>query len=393
MKNHLFFKYRSKMLLKIEGKNIERFLKRLISNHIELLKITHHNYKCVSILIYKEDYDKVMELKSIYDVTLEDIYGIIKIRKVIKGYRYILGFSIVAVALLIFLSNVIFNIDVIHTDSKTRDFLKKELQGYGIEPYRFKKSFQEIQNIKNDLLERYKDSIEWLEIEEKGTTYIVRLQERILPNTDKDTAKQDVIAKKGAILKRIVSRSGETVKEINQYVNPGDVVISGTITLYDNIKDTVRAEGDIYGEVWYNVTVEYPYIYGEIKETGNEKNVYALKILSQTKEFTFSPYVEKRVEEQILLSHPLLPLSFVKQKQKELITISEILTEEQAIDKAIEKASQKIEESMKEEEKILSYHILSTKIEEDKVVLEVFYSVFENITDYRPIEEVGENVP
>lgn len=393
MKNHLFFKSKSKVLLKIEGKNIERFLKRLISNHIELLKITHHNYKCVSILVYKDDYDKVMELKSIYDVTLEDIYGIIKIRKVMKGYRYILGFGCMAIALLIFLSHIIFNIEVIHTDSKTREFLKKELQGYGIEPYRFKKSFKEIQNIKNDLLERYKDSIEWLEIEEKGTTYIVRLQERILPNTDKDTTKQDVIAKKGAILKRVVSKSGETVKEINQYVNPGDVVISGTITLYDNVKDTVRAEGDIYGEVWYNVTVEYPYIYGEIKETGNEKNVYALKMLSKTKEFTFSPYLEKRIEEKVLLSHPFLPLSFVKQKQKELEMISEILTEEQAIDKAIEKASQKIEESMKEEEKILSYHILSTKIEEDKVILEVFYSVYENITDYRPIEEVEENVP
>jgi len=393
MKNHLFFKYKSKLLLKIEGKNIERFLKRLISNHIELLKITHHKYNCVSILIYKEDYEKVMELKSIYDVTLEDIYGIIKIRKVIKGYRYILGFGILAIFLLLFLSNVIFNIEIVHTDGKMRDFLTKELQGYGIEPYHFKKSFQEIQTIKNDLLTRYKDSIEWLEIEEKGTTYIVRLQERILPNTDKDTAKQDVIAKKGAVLKRVVSKSGETVKEINQYVNPGDVVISGTITLYDNIKDTVRAEGDIFGEVWYTVTVEYPYIYGEVKETGNEKNVYALKILNSIKEFTFSPYTEKRIEEKSLLFHPFLPISFVKQHQKELITISEILTEEQAIDKAIKKANEKLEESMKEEEKILSYHILSTKIEEDKVILEVFYSVYENITDYRPIEEVEENVP
>lgn len=393
MKNHLFFKTRSKILLKIEGKNIERFLKRLVSNHIELLKITHHNYKCVSILIYKEDYDRVMELKSIYDVTLLDIYGIIKIRKVIKGYRYILGFAILAILLLIFLSNIIFNIEVIHTDSKTRDFLKKELQGYGIEPYRFKKSFEEIQTIKNDILNRYKDSIEWLEIESKGTTYIVRLQERIIPDTSKDTAKQDVIAKKGAILKRIVSRSGETIREINQYVNPGDVVISGTITLYDNVKDIIRAEGDIYGEVWYTVTVEYPYIYGEVKETGREKNVYALKLFHNTKEFTFSPFTEKRIEETNLLSHSFLPISFVKQKQKELVTISEILTEEQAIDKAVLKASQKMEESMKEEEKILSYHILSTKLEEDKVILEVFYSVYENITDYRAIEEVEENVP
>lgn len=380
------------MQLKIEGKNIERFIKRLAFHNIELLKITHHSYKSVSILIYKRDYEKVMELKSIYDVTLEEIYGIIKIRKVLSLYRYLLIFGVLAVVLLIFLSNIIFEVEVIHTDGEVRKLLLHELQEYGIEPYHLKKSFQDIQKIKSDILEKYKDSIEWLEIESKGTTYIVRLQQRIIPNTEKDTTKQDVIAKKGAILKRIVSKSGETIREINQYVNAGDVVISGTITLYDNIKDIVRAEGDIYGEVWYKVTVEYPYIYGEIKETGNVKDVYALKLFHYVKEFTFSPFLEKRVEEKPVLFHPFLPFSFVKQKQKEILTISEILTEEQAIDKAIEKASQKIEETMKEEEKILSYHILSTKVEEDKVVLEVFYSVYENITDYRPIEEVEENV-
>lgn len=393
MKNDLFFKYRSKVLIKIEGKNIERFLKRLISNHIELLKITHHRYNSVSVLIYKEDYDKVLQLKSIYDVTLEDIYGIIKIRKVISLYRYILGFSILGILLLIFLSNVIFKVEVVHNDRGIREFIQKELEGYGIQPYHFKKNFQEIQSIKRELLERYKDSIEWLEIETKGTTYIVRLQERIIPNIDKETVKQDVIAKKGAILKRIISSNGETIREINQYVNAGDVVISGTIHLYDQVKDIVRAEGQIYGEVWYSVTVEYPYIYSEIKETGNEKKVYALRLLNSIKEFTFHPYKEKRIDEKILLSHSFLPIAFVEQQQKELTTLSEILTEEQAIDKAINKANQKIEESMDEDEKILSYHILSTKIEEEKVIVEIFYSIYENITDYRPIEEVDLNVP
>lgn len=392
MKNRLFFKYQSKVLLKIEGKNIERFLKRLASNHIELLKITHSRYNVVYILIYKSDYEKVLQLKSIYEVTLEDIYGIIKVRQVVKSYRYILMFGLLAICLLIFLSRVIFHVEVIHTDQQVRTWLVNELKTYGITPYHFKKNFHDIQTIKKDLLERFKDSLEWLEIEEKGTTYIIRLQQRIVPNTDKDTSKQDIIAKKGAILKRVVAKSGETVKELNQYVNAGDVVISGKIHLYDQIKDIVRAEGEIYGEVWYTVTVEYPYIYAEMKETGNIKNVYALKLFNYTKEFTFSPYQEKRVEETKLLTHPFLPISLVQQTQKEIQTISEILTEEQATAKAIMKANEKIEESMSDEEKILSYHILSTKIEEDKVILQVFYSVYENITDYRPIEEV-ENVP
>ena len=41
MKNNIIYKYKSKVKIKVVGKNIERFIKRLKSNHIELLKIEY----------------------------------------------------------------------------------------------------------------------------------------------------------------------------------------------------------------------------------------------------------------------------------------------------------------------------------------------------------------
>lgn len=392
MKNNLIFQLKSKIKINIQGKNIERFIKRLTTNKIELLKIEYLKYNEINILIYKKDYEKVLELKSIYEVSQKDIYGIIKIRKVLFGYRFFLIFFVIGIALLFFLSNLIFHVEVVHTDSKVRNFLLTELEERGIFKYQFKKSFQQIQEIKNDILEEYKDTLEWLEIEEKGTTYIVRVQTRIIPNLEQNTTKQHIVAKKDAILKRIVADSGEVVKEINDYVNKGDIVISGNIHLYEEIKDTIRAEGKIYGEVWYNVSIEYPYIYSEIKETGNQKEVYVLKLFDKTIEFTKHPYLEKHSEEEKILWHSFLPISFVKQRQKEIQTISLVLTEEEATLKAIEKAKEKMLSSLDEDAEIIDYQILNSNIKEDRIVLNVFFTVCENITDYQAIQEV-ENVP
>ena len=387
IKNGFLKKMTNRVKLNIKGKNIERFIKRLRANGIDLLNITYLNYHEVNIVIYKKDYDRLIELKTIYDVTMVDIYGIIKIKEVVGVYKYVVGFILLGIALLIFLSHVIFNIEIIHTDGEIRNLLLQELENYGLKKYRLKKSYQEIQTIKNSILEKYKNEIEWLEIEESGTTYIVRLEERIIKQEEAEDEKQNVIASKSAVIKKIIAENGEVIRNINEYVNVGDVIISGNIYLNDEIKDTVTAKGVVYGEVWYNVSVEYPYIYSEIKEMNNYKDVFVLKLLSNNIEFTTKPYSEKRIEEKTLLYHPFLPISLVKQRQEEIQTISLVLTAEEAKEKAIIEAHKKMEEKLDDDERIIDYKVLKLNIKEDKIVLEVFFTVYENITGYSKIIE------
>jgi len=384
--------FTSKIKLNIKGKNIERFIKRLVTNKIELLKIFYPNRNEVNIIVYKKDYEKIMELKSVYEITELNCYGFIKIKKTLNMYKYIIISLLTSLIFIIFLSNIIFNINVVHTDSKVRNFLLGELENYGITKYKFKKSFNEIQNIKNEILEKYKDRIEWLEIEESGTTYIIRLEERIIINDESSNQFQNVVAKKSGILKKIIAKNGQVMKELNMFVNKGDVVISGNIYLNEEIKNTIRADGDIYAEVWYNVSVEYPYIYSEIKYTGNNKKIYGFKFLDKVWEFTFKKFKEKKYDEKILISHNILPFSLVEQNQKEIITISDVLTEEQAIEKAIEHAKIKMDEKLNNDENIIDYKILKTSVKEDKIVLDVFFTVLENITDYQLIEDSDINV-
>ncbi len=386
MKNSLFVKLQNKVKLNIQGKNIERFIKRLKSNNIDLLNIKYLKYNSINIVIYQKDYDKVLKLKTTYEINQLDTYGIIKIKRIMNVYKYALIFIALGIFLIIFLSNIIFNVEVIHNDKELREFLLNELEKYGLKKYKFKVSFQEIQKIKNSILEEYHDKIEWLEIEERGTSYIVRLESRVIPNQEVNYDKQNVVAKKSAIIKKIVAENGEVVKNINSYVNKGDVIISGNIYLNEEIKDIVKAEGKIYGEVWYNINVSYPYIYSEIKELDNFQDVYVLKLLNKSLELTLNKFDDKRVEEEKILYHSFLPFSLVKQRQKEVQTISYVLTSEEAKDKAIDEAIKKMQERLNNEEKIIDYQVLKVNIKDDKIILDMFFTVYEDITSYSKIE-------
>ena len=50
MKNNLINKLQNKIKLNIKGKNIERFIKRLKTNQIDLLKIEYLKYNEINII-------------------------------------------------------------------------------------------------------------------------------------------------------------------------------------------------------------------------------------------------------------------------------------------------------------------------------------------------------
>ena len=388
MKNQFFNRFKNVIKLNIKGKNIERFIRRLISHNIEILDMSYPNRNEVNIKVYAKEYEKITELKSIYEVSLLDTYGMIKIKKVINMNRVLFLFIVVGICFLYFLSHIIFTIEIVHTDKDLRTLLQKELEQHGIKEGSFKKNFHELETIKNDIIERHKDTIEWLEIENVGTKYIIRVEERKLPDTNTESGNQNVIAEKSAIIKEVHATSGEIIRNVNDYVSAGDVVISGEIKLNDEVKSYTRAEGTVYGEVWYRSTIEFPYVYHERKINGKTKDVYTIRFLNFRFElFNFSPYKNKNIEEKVIWKHRFLPFSLVKETQQEVEVVENIYTEEQAIAAAEELGIEKMKSKLGDKERILDSKNLKVEIKESKIEVDMFFTVFEDITAYQKIEE------
>jgi len=393
MKNKLIYVLKSKIKLKIIGKNINRFIIRLNNNNIEILKCDYINKEEVNVVVYYKDYKKINEIKTIYNIEKIDSFGIIKIKKKIKINKYLIISIIFGYIILKILSNIIFNIEIIYNDQEIRNFLKNELQQYGIKEKTYKKTYEQIEKIKEEILNKYKDKIEWLEIETKGTKYIVRVELRKINEKQPKTENRNIVAKKDAVIKEIKAINGQIVKEINNYVKKGEIIISGNIYADEVLKNTTAAEGTVFGETWYEISVTYPFAYSETKETNNKKTVYTLKLFNKNIElFNFKPYKNKKIEEKILLKNNIIPIALVKQNQIEQEVIDQILTTDEALNKALEKAYEKINNNLKEREYIINYKILNTNIKESELELNIFFSVYENITDYQTIIKEELNV-
>lgn len=387
MKNNFFLFFKSKIKINIKGRKIERFIKRLADNKINIYNMEMINRNEANIVILKSDYLKVLNIKSIYEFNIVGGTGMIKIRKTLKLNSLILVFLVIGIIVLQILSRMIFSIEVIHTDKSIRNKMLSELENYGLKIHAFKKSYDEVQKIKEQILTNHKDDIEWLEIENIGTKYIVRLEERKIKNNEESNEKRHVIASKNAIIKKIEAENGEIVKEINSYVNAGDIIISGNITLNEQVKNTVSASGHVYGEVWYKVKVDYPLAYSEKHETGNSQKRLVFNFLNKSYELGFKKYKDKNVSSKTLLKHIFLPISLTYDNQREVIAIDEVYTIEQAIKKAEERAYAEINSKLNDKEKILSSKNLKVDVNDSKIELEMFFTVYEDITEYQKIEE------
>lgn len=390
MKNSFLFNLRSSIVLNIKGKNVNRFINKLVKQNIDILNIKYINYKEIEIRVFKSDLEKIEKIKSIYELSEVNSYGLIKIKKILIKNKILLFFMFIGFLFILLLTNVIFDVEVVHNKKEIQELLISELKRYGITEKKFVKSFNEIEKIKKEILEKYKDKLEWIEIERVGTKYIVRVEERKIPNSDVETQNRNIVAKKSAIIKTIIAENGVVVKNVNDYVKAGDVIVSGSIYLNEALKNVVRANGKVYGEVWYKSEVEMPFVYYEENYTSNTNKVLTLSFLNKRFElFNFNKFENKEIEEKNIVKHSFLPIKLSLETQREVKKTDKIYTIDEAIEMAKNKSISSMESKLNDKEYIISSKNLKVEIKESKIVLEMFFSVYEDITDYRIIENTN----
>ena len=365
------------------------FFKELIKNHIEIIKIKYKKNACF-LYVDENNYKKIAHLKKI-DYEIYRIFGKNRYKYLIKKYDVFLISLVLGIGLLYLLSNIIFDVKIMTNKSELVKIITSELDSFNLKKYRFVKSFNEKEEIKKYLLTNYKDKFEWLEIDRVGSKYYVRVLERIIRKDDKKEEYHDVVAKKNAIIKEIKASNGQVIKKINDYVNKGDVIISGKIMKNDEVKSVVNAKGTIYGETWYTVKVELPRTYSEEKLTGKEITRYCLNLFN--KRFCLfgqGKFKNVQYEDNYLLESNILPISFTKTKIKERKSSDYFYTYDQAEIKGEALARKKLLENLSRNSEILLQKKLKLYEENSKIMIEVFFKVYEEITDYKKIILEGE---
>ena len=376
--------------VRIEGKNVNNYLKWLIKNKIDLININIISYNVLEIIINYKDYHRLNTYSKTYKIKIIKTYGRIKLLGILKNNVVVLSAIVVSIVLLFFMSHLILSIDIIYNDKDIVDKISKELNKYNIKKYHIKKSYDYLNKVKKNILKDNKDILEWIEIEESGTKYTVRLVERKKAVKEKEYTYQSLMSKKDATIVSITAYSGEKVKEVGEYIKKGTTIVSGIMTKPDGTSIYTKAKGIITGEVWYKVTAEYPIYYSEERLTGKRKRVLTLYILNkEIPIFPYKKYKQFKKETIPIIEDNLIPIKITKENIYEVIIDGYIYTEEEAIAKAIKEVENKLQAKNSNIIEINKVLVLDKELLNSKVKLELFISTIEDITEIK--EEIIEN--
>ena len=377
----------NKYRIKITGKDPKYFLRHLIVKKIKLYNIVE-DHDGISLTVDEVDYAKILKMKTSYNIKIVNRFGVAKLRYLLLKYKYILFFLFLTLGLMIILSHFIFFIDVIHSKEEIRELVENDLKEFGISKYRFRVSYAKKEEIRNKILEKEKDKIEWLEIDRIGTRYIVNVEERLIKDNKVDNEVRDIVAKKDAMILNIEAETGEIVRKKYEYVRKGDTIVSGTIKNKEDEVSKVKAEGKVYGEVWYSVTVELPKKYYEEKKTGKTSKALTLRIANKKVSVPFSKDNKSYIsEDSPILENNLIPIRLVLETKHEIEIIDKEYNMDNSSSEAIKLATKKLEDRLDEQSMILSKKVLKKTLKNSKIIVEIFFKVRENITDYKKISK------
>lgn len=353
----------------------------------------YDNKKYKNYILIKTNYDDYKKIKKYlksYKISIYSNSGIKRIKDIIKKYIIFSISIIVSIILLLLLNNIIFKVEIKSNNKNTKELLISELKKYNLGVLKLKKDHKKIENIVKEILDNNKEELEWIEIKYDGLIMIVNVTEKTKNKIEEEKNYCDIIASSDAKIINMNLLRGVPLKEINDYVNKGDVIISGTITHNEEIKNMVCASGDVYGEVWYKVHIEMPLEEERKEYTGKNRYNFNIKINDKKYE-VFRSRIDgyKEIEETNLYNLNNFNINLVKEKEYVMNTYK--LTEEEGYSKAINDALQKIKLTLDEKEEILLQKVLKKNVINSKIVLDIFVVTKENISIVKEIDGVDIN--
>lgn len=378
----------SHYIIKIEGHRPNSLLSLLIILKIPFIK--RKETKTYLILEIEEEYfEKIKKIAPTYQISILKRTGIAYLIHLYKTKKIFLYSIIFSFLIIILLTNIVFSIRVVETDKEIKNMILTDLAENGIKKFSFKVSYKKKEAIREKILAKEKDYLEWLEIEEIGTMYQVKLIRRINNPKEKALKPRSIIAKKKGRITRIEADYGEVIAKKNDVVDKGDTLISGLIKNKEEIKTKVAAKGKVYAEVWYQVNLNLPNIYQEEIKTGKKKKTLEIIFLNKnifiSELFKYSNSISK---ETILYNDLIIPFK-VSLAKKEEIKIKQVpYQEDKNLEKIKKLAINKLKQRIGNNIKILAINVLKKKTIADRIEVELFFKVEEDITSYESLENI-----
>ena len=373
--------------ISIKGKNSKYFLYNVLKNKISVLDVRYYKDEILLKMSYNE-YKKILKINTSCTISIFKTVGIRKMEQLYQKYKLTLVIFAISVFFIIFMSKFILFINVESNNNFISNTIKKELVNYNITPFTLKKRYNSLKKISTDIKNNNLDKIEWIELEQKGVFLNVRVIPRIKNNTSLDNGYRDIVASQSGYIRKIESNMGQVLKNTDDYVKKGEIIVSGNIYRNDKVVGKVRADGTVYAEVWYIAKTNQSLSY--LKTAGSEKGRMGISIFIQNKEIKLLYFPIKINVSKTSVLFKNSSFSIVLKKEKKYVKIKSIYNSYD-LQKILElRTRNSVLKSLKNDEYIISQKTLKKYVKNGKMYIEVFFKCYQDIAESKALQEIKE---
>lgn len=354
-----------------------KFINKIKYINIKILEIKYEQ-GYIYLKINSKYLDKLNKYLISYKFSIVKETGLYDILNKIKRNYIFCICLLIGVILFFIMSNMVVKINIIHESSEIREIIADELDEYRIKVLSFKKSYKELDKIRQEILDKYPEKLDWMEFDVDGMIINVRIEERIITDTNKDDKVCNLVAAKSGIINDIKVEQGEVLVNINDYVNEGDILVTGVINYNEEMKRTTCASGEIYATTWYTVDVKIPFEYSEYVETGKKKynivweNDGNKKQILRERFDSYNSYLKNILK--------IFDFNLYVETEMETKKITKTYTEDEALEVGINKAIENVLIKLGEKDEIIDKKVLKKVVNNSTMDIEVFVIVKELIS-------------
>ncbi|MFD2630865.1 sporulation protein YqfD [Oceanobacillus kapialis] len=324
------------------------------------------------------------------------------LRRFVRRKELLLG-VVLSMFLILFLSNIIWEVKITGVPKDIEEKISKQLEKDGIHPGAWIFSLKSPNEIQQQLVKDVPELL-WVGVEQKGTTFTLEGVEKIIVEEEEPVGPRDLVATKKGVIKKMYVSNGVAQVQVNDYVEPGDTLVSGVIndsTSEEEKEDKgeqenrelVAADGEIIATTWYEVNVTAPLQTSSENLTGAKEKKFSLK----TGDFhlpiwgfgtpDYEAIHRETNETPIQFLKWELPIHFVETILSEKTYTNVERSKEDSIKAGIEQAKQELALQLGPEAVIVSEKVLHETIENGKVKLNLYINVEENIAKAQPLSQ------
>lgn len=266
------------LLIRLQGFSPERFLNLCMANQIEIWELVNREgyYQFYMTL---DGYRKIRPLVRKAHVRLK-ILGRFGLPFFLyqNRRRKLYGAGVAAFFVILFvMSQFVWNITIEGNYRFTDDMLLHYLDSQEIR-YGIRKNRIDCDGLEESIRSQYPEII-WISARVSGTRLMIKVKENevMAAIPVKDEEPRDLVADKDGVITSMVVRKGKAQVAVGDLVEKGQVLVSGTIPIYNDAEELVncqyvRADADIRVQTGYSYREEIPHLTSERVDTGKKRH-------------------------------------------------------------------------------------------------------------------------